>query len=122
MATRVLIAEDDPNIVESLSFVLSRAGFEVSAALDGEEALRRLHTEQPDLMILDVMLPGRNGFEVLKLVKSDPSLRRIPVIVLTAKGQPHDRRMAESLGVEGFMTKPFSNTEVVQAVQRLAGR
>jgi CheY-like chemotaxis protein len=122
VTTRVLIAEDDPNIVESLSFVLSRAGFAVSAALDGEEALRRLHAERPDLMILDVMLPGRNGFEVLKLVKSDPLLRGIPVIVLTAKGQPQDRRMAESLGVEGFMTKPFSNTEVVQAVQRLAGR
>jgi CheY-like chemotaxis protein len=122
VATRVLIAEDDPNIVESLSFVLSRAGFVVSAALDGEEALRRLQAEPPDLMILDVMLPGRNGFEVLKLVKADPSLRAIPVIVLTAKGQPQDRRMAESLGVAGFMTKPFSNTEVVQAVQRLAGR
>ena len=121
MAARILIAEDDPNIVESLSFVLSRAGFDVSAALDGEEALRRLHAERPDLMILDVMLPGRNGFEVLKVVKSDPRLRAMPVIVLTAKGQPQDRRMAESLGVEGFMTKPFSNTEVVQAVQRLAG-
>lgn len=122
MATRVLIAEDDPNIVESLSFVLSRAGFAVSAALDGEEALRRMHAEPPDLVILDVMLPGRNGFEVLKLVKADPRLSAIPVIVLTAKGQPQDRRMAESLGVAGFMTKPFSNTEVVQAVQRLAGR
>ena len=122
MGTRVLIAEDDPNIVESLTFVLSRAGFDVSAALDGEEALRRLHGDRPDLMILDLMLPGRNGFEVLKLVKSDPLLRAMPVIVLTAKGQPQDRRMAERLGVEGFMTKPFSNTEVVQAVQRLAGR
>ena len=121
MATRVLIAEDDANIVESLSFVLSRAGFEVSAALDGEEALRRLQSERPDLMILDVMLPKRNGFEVLKLAKSDPRLRAIPVIVLTAKGQVQDRRMAEELGVEGFMTKPFSNTEVVQAVRRLAG-
>lgn len=121
MATRVLIAEDDPNIVESLSFVLSRAGFEVAAALDGQEALRRLQADRPDLVILDVMLPKRNGFEVLKLVKSDPLLRAIPVIVLTAKGQPQDRRMAEQLGVEGFMTKPFSNTEVVEAVRRLAG-
>ena len=120
MATKVLIAEDDPNIVESLSFVLNRDGLEVSAALDGEAALRRLRSDPPDVMILDVMLPKRNGFEVLKLVKSDPALRALPVIVLTAKGQPQDRRMAESLGAESFMTKPFSNTEVVQAVRRLA--
>ncbi|HTQ78177.1 MAG TPA: response regulator [Burkholderiales bacterium] len=120
MATRVLIAEDDPNIVESLSFVLSRDGFEVSAALDGEEALRRLRSEPPDVMILDVMLPKRNGFEVLKAVKSDPALRAMPVIVLTAKGQAQDRRMAEQIGVEGFMTKPFSNTDVLEAVRRLA--
>lgn len=118
MATRVLIAEDDPHIVESLSFVLSRDGFEVSAALDGEEALRRMRNDPPDLMILDVMLPKRNGFEILKLLKSDPALRAIPVIVLTAKGQPQDRRMAEALGVEDFMTKPFSNTDVVHAVRR----
>lgn len=120
MATRVLIAEDDPNIVESLSFVLSRDGFEVSAALDGEEALRRMRSDPPDLMILDVMLPKRNGFEILKLLKSDPALRAIPVIVLTAKGQLQDRRMAEQLGVEDFMTKPFSNTDVVHAVRRFA--
>ena len=118
--TRVLIVEDDPNIVESLSFVLSRNGFEVSAALDGAAALRRLQTDPPDMMILDVMLPKRNGFEVLKAVKTDPALRALPVIVLTAKGQPRDRRLAEEIGVEGFMTKPFSNTEVVEAVRRLA--
>ena len=120
MATRVLIAEDDPNIVESLSFVLERDGFDVCAALDGEAALRCLQSDPPDMMILDVMLPKRNGFELLKLVKADPALRAIPVLVLTAKGQPQDRSMAEQIGVEGFMTKPFSNTDVVQAVRRLA--
>ena len=119
---RVLIAEDDQNIVEALSFVLSRDGFEVSTALDGEEALRSLRAAAPDLMILDLMLPRRNGFEVLKLVKSDPALRVLPVIVLTAKGQPQDRRLAEQIGVEGFMTKPFSNTDVLEAVRRLARR
>ncbi|MFO1301117.1 MAG: response regulator [Burkholderiaceae bacterium] len=120
MATRVLIAEDEPNIVESLSFVLGREGFEVSAVLDGQAALERLRADPPDMMILDVMLPRVNGFEVLKQVKSDPSLRSIPVIVLTAKGQAHDRRMAEELGVDGFMTKPFSNREIVEQVRRLA--
>jgi len=119
--TKVLIAEDDANIVESLSFVLGRAGFEVSCALDGDETLRKLHNDRPDVMVLDLMLPKRNGFEVLKAVKSDPALRDLPVMVLTAKGQPQDRRLVEQIGVEGFMTKPFSNTDVVEAVRRLAG-
>ncbi|HEX4928184.1 MAG TPA: response regulator [Burkholderiales bacterium] len=122
MAIRVLIAEDDPNIVESLSFVLSRDGFQVQTALDGEEALRRLRSAPPDVLVLDVMLPKRNGFELLKLLKADPALRTLPVMVLTAKGQPQDRRMAESLGAAAFMTKPFSNTDVLSAVRRLVGR
>jgi DNA-binding response OmpR family regulator len=117
---KVLIAEDDANIVESLSFVLGRAGFEVSSALDGDEALHRLHDNRPDVMVLDLMLPKRNGFEVLKAVKADPALRSLPVMVLTAKGQPQDRRLVEQIGVEGFLTKPFSNTDVVEAVRRLA--
>ncbi len=120
MNTRVLIAEDEPHIVESLSFILSRSGYEVSSVLDGEAAMQRLRTDPPDLMILDVMLPRLNGFEVLKRVKSDPSLHSMRVIVLTAKGQAHDRRMAEEIGVDGFMTKPFSNREIIDEVRRLA--
>lgn len=119
MPHRVLIAEDEPNIVESLSFVLAREGFEVEAALDGEAAIDRLRRQLPDLLILDVMLPRLNGFEVLKRIKADPALRALPVIVLTAKGQVQDRRMAEEIGVDGFMTKPFSNREVVDEVRRL---
>lgn len=117
---KVLIAEDDANIVESLSFVLGQAGFTVSAALDGDEVLRRLQRDPPDVLVLDLMLPKRSGFEVLKAIKTDPALRGLPVMVLTAKGQPQDRRLAEEIGVEAFMTKPFSNTDVVEAVRRLA--
>lgn len=119
MATRVLIIEDEPNIIESLSFVLRRDGFEASSVLDGEAAMHRLRSDPPDVVILDLMLPKLNGFEVLKLVKSDPRLRSIPVMVLTAKGQAQDRRMAEDIGADGFMTKPFSNREIVQEMQRL---
>ncbi len=122
MTTRVLIAEDEPHIVESLSFVLQRSGYEVSSVLDGEAAILRLRSDPPDMMILDVMLPKLNGFEVLKRVKSDPALRSIPVIILTAKGQVQDRRMAEEIGVDGFMTKPFSNREIVDEVRRLTPR
>src|SRR5690349_17229842 len=91
MAQRVLIVEDEPHIVESLTFVLGREGFDVTSVLDGEAAVERLRHNPPDLMILDVMIPRLNGFEVLKLAKSDPGLQRIPVIVLTAKGQVQDR-------------------------------
>lgn len=122
MATRVLIAEDEPHIVEALSFVLEREGYAVRAALDGDAALRELRASVPDLLILDLMLPRMNGFEVLKAAKADPALKSIPVIVLTAKGQAQDRRMVEQIGAEGFMTKPFSNREVVERVRQLAAR
>ncbi len=122
MATRVLIAEDEPHIVESLSFVLQREGFAVVSVLDGEAALRHLRSHAPDLVILDLMLPRMNGFEVLKAVKSDPTLQAIPVLILTAKGQAHDRRMAEEIGADSFMTKPFSNRDIVAQVRRLTAR
>ena len=122
MPTRVLIAEDEPHIVESLSFVLEREGFAVRTALDGEAALRELRSSAPDLLILDLMLPRINGLEVLKAAKSDPALKTIPVIVLTAKGQAQDRRMVDEIGAEGFMTKPFSNREIVERVRELAAR
>jgi DNA-binding response OmpR family regulator len=118
-ATRVLLAEDEPHIVESLSFVLTRAGYLVSAALDGEDALLRLRSDPPDIVILDLMLPRRNGFEVLKAIKSDATMRAIPVIVLTAKGQAQDRRLAEEIGADAFMTKPFANRDIVDEVRRL---
>lgn len=120
MTTRVLIAEDEPHIVESLTFVLEREGCSVTAVLDGEAALRHLRGGGADLLILDLMLPKLNGFEVLKAVKSDPALQSIPVLILTAKGQVQDRRLAEQLGVDRFLTKPFSNRDVVAQVRQLA--
>jgi two-component system OmpR family response regulator len=121
MARQVLIVEDEPHIVESLAFVLGREGFAVSSVMDGESALEKLRRAPPDLMILDLMIPRLNGFEVLKAAKADATLRAIPVMVLTAKGQAHDRRLAEEIGSDGFMTKPFSNRELVEQVRRLIG-
>ncbi|MGM0584773.1 MAG: response regulator transcription factor [Pseudomonadota bacterium] len=121
-ARRVLIAEDEPHIVESLRFLLSREGFEVAEAGDGEAACRALARERPDVMILDVMLPGLNGFEVLRRVRADAELAGLPVIMLTAKGQAQDRRTAEEIGADAFITKPFSNRDVVDHVLRLAAR
>lgn len=119
-APRVLLVEDERHIVESLSFVLERR-FAVGRRRDLETlALERLRAERPDVLVLDVMLPKLGGLEVLKLVRADAALRTLPVVVLTARGRPHDRRMAEEIGVEAFMTKPFANQEVVDAVRRLA--
>jgi DNA-binding response OmpR family regulator len=116
----VLLVEDERHIVESLSFVLEREGFEVAAAGDGESAIEALRARRPDVLVLDVMLPRLGGLEVLKLVRGESALRTLPVVVLTARGRPHDRRMAEEIGVEVFMTKPFANQDVVEAVRRLA--
>jgi DNA-binding response OmpR family regulator len=116
----VLIAEDEANIAESLSFILGREGHDVVTVADGEAALLRLRSGLPDLLILDVMLPGLNGFEVLKAIRADARLKALPVIVLTAKTQAHDRELAESIGVAAYVTKPFSNRDIVELVGRLA--
>ncbi len=121
VTARVLIAEDEPNIVESLSFLLKREGLDVTAVLDGEETLRALQADVPDVVILDVMLPSLDGFSILKQIRADPRLKALRVIVLTAKGQAQDRRTAEEIGADAFITKPFSNRDVVERVRRLAG-
>lgn len=118
-AKRVLIAEDEPHIVESLRFILMREGYHVADAGDGEAACRSIERERPDLVILDVMLPRLNGFEVLRRVRADPRLAGLPVIMLTAKGQAQDRRTAQDIGADAFITKPFSNRDVVEHVRRL---
>ena len=117
---RVMIVEDEPIIVESLSFVFSREGWEVAAALDGDTAIERLLSAPPDVLVLDVMLPPHSGFEVLKRVRSEPGLKHLPVIVLTAKGQEKDRHTALRLGADAFVTKPFSNRDIVRQVRDLA--
>lgn len=120
MGKRVLLAEDEPNIVESLTFLLERAGFDVAAEADGRTALAAALGDPPDVLILDVMLPGADGFAVLRALRADPRGRRLPVIMLTAKGQREDRETALGCGADLFITKPFSNAEVVAAVNRLA--
>lgn len=121
MPARVLIAEDEANISESLSFILAREGHTVSTVADGEAALQQLRRGLPDVLILDVMLPGRNGFDVLKAIKADARLQALPVIVLTARTQQRDRELAESIGAAAYLTKPFSNQDLVDQVRRLTG-
>ncbi|MEQ9637352.1 MAG: response regulator [Devosia marina] len=121
LAFDILIAEDEPSILESLDFILRRAGWSVESVTDGEAVLERVRRELPRILVLDVMLPKRSGFDVLKQLRSEELTRVLPVLILTAKGQQQDRRIAEELGADGFVTKPYSNAEVVGAVRQLLG-
>lgn len=119
MAHRVLLAEDEPNIVESLVFLLNRAGFEVDVQSDGKRALETALAERPDVMVLDVMLPRIDGFEILRSLRADKDGRNLPIIMLTAKGQREDRETALRYGADLFITKPFANADVIKAIQDL---
>lgn len=119
LAIDIVIAEDEPSILESLDFILRRAGWSIEAVTDGEAALERVRKVRPRMVVLDVMLPKRSGFDVLRQLRADIETRDMPVLILTAKGQAQDRRIAEELGADGFVTKPYSNAEVVDAVRRL---
>lgn len=121
MAKRVLLAEDEANIAESITFLLERAGFEISVEKDGRRALEAVMADPPDVLVLDVMLPGLDGYEILRKLRADRRGESLPVLMLTAKGQREDREMALKCGADLFITKPFSNAEIVSAVRKLAG-
>ena len=121
LAIDILIAEDEPSILESLDFILRRAGWTISAVSDGDAALEAVRRLRPRMLVLDVMLPKRSGFEVLKQIRANPETHALPVLILTAKGQQQDRRIAEEFGADVFVTKPYANAEVVGAVRQLLG-
>ena len=122
MGGRVLLVEDEPNIIEAIRFILSRDGWRVDTHSDGSTALEAIRGRAPDLVVLDVMLPNRSGYDILNDLRADPDLRELPVLMLTARGQKKDRELAEKLGASRFMTKPFANGEVLAAVRELVGR
>lgn len=121
LAIDILIAEDEPSILESLDFILRRAGWSIRSVTDGQAALEAVRRLRPRVVVLDVMLPKRSGFDVLKHIRADIETRGTPVLILTAKGQLQDRRIAEELGADAFVTKPYANAEVVDAVRQLLG-
>lgn len=121
MGKRVLLIEDEPNIIEAISFILSRDGWTVHIHEDGETAMDKVAGMPPDMIILDVMLPGRSGFDILRDLRSHDVSKDIPVMMLTARGQEKDRALALRLGANHFMTKPFSNTEVRDYVRTMIG-
>ncbi|MCO6382711.1 MAG: response regulator [Vannielia sp.] len=121
MSKRVLLVEDEPNIIEAIRFILSRDGWRVDTHSDGATALEAVARARPDVMVLDVMLPGKSGFDILRELRADEATAALPVLMLTAKGQGKDRELAMQFGANRFMTKPFSNDEVLDCLRELAG-
>ena len=118
MTHSVLVVEDEPNIVMSLEFLMKKAGYAVRVARDGDAAVRALEDAPPDLMLLDVMMPGRGGFDICQLVRANPDWAHIKIIMLTAKGREVEREKGMALGADDYITKPFSTRELVERVRR----
>lgn len=118
---KILVVDDEPNVIRSLTFVLSKEGYDVSSAINGEDAMAKVKQSKPDLMFLDVMMPKKNGYEVCQEVKSNSGLSDIHIIMLTAKGQEADREKGLNAGADEFMTKPFSPIMVIDKVKELLG-
>ena len=118
---RILVVDDEPHIRRILTALLGMEGFEVSLARDGEEGLVKWASGAFDLVILDLVMPGANGFEVLSKIRSDPDRGSTPVIILTAKGQDTDRDAAVAGGADDFLTKPFSPKKLVARIHEILG-
>ena len=121
LGNKIMIVDDEPNIVRSLSFVLNKEGYDVSIANDGDQAMAMIRDSKPDILILDVMMPKKNGYDVCDEVKSDPDLQDIQVMMLTANGLEGDREIGLSKGADEYFTKPFSPKLVLNKVKELLG-
>lgn len=116
---RILIADDEPNIVISLDFLLRRNGYQVVTAADGDEALQQIDEFRPDLVLLDIMLPLKNGFEVCQRIRENPDWRNTRIVMLTAKGREVEIAKGLALGADVYITKPFATKELLANIERL---
>lgn len=121
MAKTILLVDDEPNIVLSLEFLMKRAGYEVHVASDGDAAIDSIKNNPPDLILLDINMAKRDGFEVCQLIRTNPAWRGIRVIMLTAKGRDVEREKGLAMGADDYITKPFSTQEVVDKVRAMVG-
>ncbi len=121
MAKKVLVADDEPSIVTALEFLLQRSGYEVRIARNGDEAIRAIEQEPPDLVLLDIMMPGRSGYEVCKRVRERADWRAIKIVMLTAKGRDAEVQKGLAMGADRYITKPFSTRELMDQVRALLG-
>ncbi|MGQ9905048.1 MAG: response regulator transcription factor [Anaerolineae bacterium] len=122
MAARILVADDDPQITRLVRSYLEQAGFQVLTAADGEQALHVIRHDRPDLAVLDVMMPKRDGFELVRLLRADPHLSSLPILMLTARVEDSDKLHGLDLGADDYLTKPFNPSEVVARVRALLRR
>jgi two-component system, OmpR family, alkaline phosphatase synthesis response regulator PhoP len=121
MARKVLIVDDEPNIVTSLEFLMRRCGYEVAVARNGEEALGLVASFLPDLVLLDVMMPIKSGYDVCRAMRENPAWRHVKIVVLSAKGREAEVSKGLSLGADAYVTKPFSSRELTRQVGELLG-
>lgn len=119
---KILVVDDEIYIVHILDFSLGMEGYEVVTALDGEQALERVASEKPDLIVLDIMMPKLDGYEVCRAVKSNPATKNVPVILLSAKGRNVDQKMGFDVGADDYITKPFSPRKLVERINQLLGQ
>ena len=119
MSHKILIADDEPNILISLEYLMKREGFDVRVARDGQEALDAVAADCPDLLLLDVMMPRKSGFDVCQALRADERYNALRILMLTAKGRDTDLAKGLALGADGYMTKPFSTRELVERVKAM---
>ena len=118
MHKKILVVDDEKDITETLSFMLKASGYDVITASDGEEGLKSAKEENPDLIILDVMMPKINGYKIARLLKYDNKYKHIPIIMVTARGQDSDKLIGEETGADEYITKPFEFEEVLKSVRK----
>ena len=116
MAYKILVVDDEPTIVRLMEFILARQGHEMQVAVNGEEALEKIRAHAPDLVLLDIMMPRIDGYEVARAVRADPATAGLPIIMLSAKAQEEDIRKGVEIGVDEYITKPFSPEHLVTVV------
>jgi len=119
MAKKILIVDDEPNIVISLEFLMKKEGFEVAVANDGDEALAKVASFNPDLLLLDVMMPKKSGFEVCEALRADSQRAGLKIVMLTAKGRDTEMAKGLAIGADAYVTKPFSTRELVDKVKEM---
>jgi len=119
VSKKILIVDDEPNIVAAVEFLLQRSGHETRIARDGEEALRLVESENPDLVLLDVMMPARSGYEVCKRIRERADWRHIKIIMLSAKGRDAEVNKGLSIGADLYVTKPFSTRDLLNKISTL---
>ena len=117
----ILIADDNDNIREALSYLLEDEGYRLWLARDGAETLTKVREVKPDILFLDIMMPEMNGYDVCRMIKSDPELAKIHVVMLTAKGQAREQELGREAGADEYIVKPFSPMEILSKIKKIFG-